>query len=104
MPVKLRGELSEQAIFHNERGTQGASERIATLAKDKGLARSRGCADVCRDNAMAGSFVVALENELHCRRVWPAKKRARTDVGKWIEEPRPSTPPRFARPGITGRS
>jgi hypothetical protein len=45
-----------------------------------------GCADVCPDNAMAVSFVIALKNELYCRRVWPAKKRSCTDVAKWIAD------------------
>ena len=104
MPVKLRGELSEQIIFHKDRDTQGASERIFRLAKDKGLVRSMGHAGVCRHNAMAESVFATLKNELYWRRMWLAKKRARTDVGKWIDAARPSTPPRFTRPGNSGRS
>lgn len=35
---------------------------------------------------MAESFFVTLKTEFYYRRVWPTKKRARIDVGKWIED------------------
>ena len=35
---------------------------------------------------MAESFFATLKTEFYYRRVWPAKKRARIEVGKWIED------------------
>src|ERR1017187_10855730 len=35
---------------------------------------------------MAESFFATLKTELYYRRVWPAKKRARIEVGRWIED------------------
>jgi len=35
---------------------------------------------------MAESFFATLKTEFYYRRVWPAKKRARLEVGKWIED------------------
>jgi Integrase core domain len=35
---------------------------------------------------MAESFFATLKTELYYRRVWPTKKAARIEVGKWIED------------------
>jgi putative transposase len=35
---------------------------------------------------MAESFFATLKTELYHRRVWPTKKAARIEVGKWIED------------------
>ena len=35
---------------------------------------------------MADSFFATLKTEFYYRRVWPTKKRARVEVGKWIED------------------
>ena len=37
-------------------------------------------------NAMAESFFATLKTEFYYRRVWPTKKSARIEVGKWIED------------------
>ena len=36
--------------------------------------------------AMAGSFFGSLKTELYYRRVWPTRKRAKMEVGAWIED------------------
>ena len=35
---------------------------------------------------MAESFFATLKTEFYYRRVWPTKKAARIEVGKWIED------------------
>jgi len=86
MAITLRGELPEQVIFHTDRGTQYASDQITTFAKENGLTRSMGYTGVCWDNAMAESFFATLKTEFYYRRVWPTRKRARIEVGAWIED------------------
>ena len=45
-----------------------------------------GYTGVCWDNAMAESFFATLKTEFYYRRVWPTRKRAKLEVGFWIEE------------------
>jgi len=45
-----------------------------------------GYTGVCWDNAMAESFFATLKTEFYYRRVWPTRKRARLEVGAWIED------------------
>ena len=68
------------------RGTQYASAQITAFAAANGLTRSMGLTGICWDNAMAESFFATLKTEFYYRRVWPTKKRARLEVGKWIED------------------
>jgi transposase InsO family protein len=35
---------------------------------------------------MVESFFATLKTEFYYRRVWPTKKAARIEVGKWIED------------------
>lgn len=85
MAITLRGELPATVVFHTDRGTQYASAQIAAFATDNGLTRSMGYTGVCWDNAMAESFFATLKTEFYYRRVWPTRKRARIEVGAWIE-------------------
>jgi transposase InsO family protein len=72
-------------ICHTDRGTQYASTQITKFAAANGLTRSMGYTGVCWDNAMAESFFATLKTEFYYRRIWPAKKAAKTAVGAWIE-------------------
>ena len=69
-----------------DRGTQYASAQITAFAAANGLTRSMGLTGICWDNAMAESFFATLKTEFYYRRVWPTKKRARIEVGRWIED------------------
>ena len=40
----------------------------------------------CWDNVMAESFFTTLKTEFYHRRVWPIRKRAKLEVGAWIED------------------
>ena len=65
---------------------QYASAQIAAFATQNGLTRSMGYTGVCWDNAMAESFFATLKTEFYYRRVWPTRKRAKIEVGAWIED------------------
>jgi putative transposase len=82
----VRGDLPAKVVFHSDRGTQGASAQITAFATAHGLTRSMGYTGICWDNAMAESFFATLKTEFYYRRVWPTKKAARIEVGKWIED------------------
>ena len=86
MAITLRGELPDQVIFHTDRGTQYASAQITAFATSNGITRSMGYTGVCWDNAMAESFFATLKTEFYYRRVWPTRKRAKLEVGAWIED------------------
>src|SRR5450631_22159 len=68
------------------RGPQYASAQITAFASANGLIRSMGLTGICWDNSMAESFFATLKTEFYYRRIWPTKKRARIEVGKWIED------------------
>src|SRR5450759_1433950 len=86
MAITLRGDLPEKVVFHSDRGTQYASAQITAFAAANGRPRSMGYTGICWDNAMAESFFATLKTEFYYRRVWPTKKRARIEVGRWIED------------------
>jgi putative transposase len=86
MAITLRDGLPEQVVFHTDRGTQYASAQITAFAAANGITRSMGYTGVCWDNAMAESFFAKLKTEFYYRRVWPTRKRARLEVGAWIED------------------
>ena len=86
MAITLRGDLPNKVVFHSDRGTQYASAQITAFAAGNGLIRSMGYTGVCWDNSMAESFFATLKTEFYYRRVWPTKKRARIEVGAWIED------------------
>ena len=65
---------------------QYASAQITEFAVKNGITRSVGYTGVCWDNAMAESFFATLKTEFYYRRVWPTRKRARLEVGAWIED------------------
>ena len=85
MAITLRDGLPEQVIFHSDKGTQYASTQISNFASANGITRSMGRTGVCWDNAMAESFFATLKTEFYYRRVWPTMKRAKLEVGAWIE-------------------
>ena len=64
---------------------QYASAQTAAFATQSGLRRSMGYTGVCWDNAMAESFFATLKTEFYYRRVWPTRKRAKLEVGAWVE-------------------
>lgn len=45
-----------------------------------------GYTGVCWNNAMAESFFATLKTEFYHRSAWPTRKRAKIEIGAWIEE------------------
>jgi transposase InsO family protein len=72
-------------VMHTDRGAQYTSEEYATYTDVIGVVRSVGRTGVCYDNAWAESFNGTLKNELVHRTVYPTRKHARVDIGRWIE-------------------
>ena len=86
MAIALRGNLPAGLVFHTDRGTQYASDRIARFAAENGITRSMGRTGVCWDNAMTESFFATLKTEFYYRRVWPTKAKTKVEVAAWIED------------------
>jgi transposase InsO family protein len=64
---------------------QYASDQITTFADENGFARSMSYTWLSWDNETAEPFFATLKTEFYYRRVWPTKKLARVEVGKWIK-------------------
>ena len=63
-----------------------ASAQITSFATANGIIRSMAYTGACWDNVMAESFFATLKTEFYHRRVWPIRKRAKLEVGAWIED------------------
>jgi len=77
--------LSDQAIFHSDRGSNYTSFEFATTITALDLRQSMGRTGICYDNAMAESFFAALKNERVSRTVYPTRAAARADITRYIE-------------------
>lgn len=77
--------LSQDCVFHSDRGTQYTSTQFADKLQSLGLRQSLGRTGICYDNALAESFFGALKNELIYRTVYPTQKKARESVARYIE-------------------
>lgn len=79
------GRLTEDAIFHSDRGSQYTSAAFAEHTTKLGLRRSVGRTGICFDNAAAESFNAAVKVERVNRTVYPTRDHARKDVARYIE-------------------
>jgi putative transposase len=77
--------LSEEAIFHSDRGSNYTSAEFATKLQSLGLRQSVGRTGICYDNALAESFFAALKNERVHRTIYPTREHARKDIARYIE-------------------
>jgi transposase InsO family protein len=77
--------LTEDAIFHHDRGSNYTSRQFATTLKKHKLRQSAGRTGICYDNAMAESFFAALKNERVHRTQYPTRAHARRDIIRYIE-------------------
>ncbi len=78
-------DLSGEAIFHSDRGSNYTSSEFARTLKRYNLRQSVGRTGICYDNAMAESFNAALKNELVYRTQYPTRERAYRDIARYIE-------------------
>ncbi|MEY9995882.1 putative transposase [Streptomyces sp. V4I8] len=77
--------LSEDAIFHSDRGSNYTSEQFARTLDKLGIRQSVGRTGICYDNALAESFFATLKNERVHRTVYPTRERAYRDIARYIE-------------------
>jgi putative transposase len=77
--------LSADAIFHSDRGSNYMSAEFGRTLDRVGLRRSSGRTGICFDNAMAESFFGALKNERVSRVTYLTREAARQDITRYIE-------------------
>lgn len=77
--------LTEDCIFHSDRGSQYTSTDLADYLKLHHMRGSMGRTGVCWDNAMAESFFGSLKNEYVYRTVFPTRTKAIESIASWIE-------------------
>ena len=78
-------DITPNAIFHSDRGTQYTSAEFATKLVSHGMRGSVGRTGVCWDNAMAESFFAALKTEWTDRMIFPTRAAARQAIVSYIE-------------------
>lgn len=83
--ARANNDLTEQCIFHSDRGTQYTSRQLGDYLAAHRMRGSMGRTGICWDNALAESFFAALKNELVYRTAFPTAKHARNAVASYIE-------------------
>jgi putative transposase len=79
-----RAALTDEAIFHSDRGSQYTAAAFRQTLADLGIRQSMGRVGSCFDNAVAESFFATLKTEIGTR-VWPTRAAARLAVFEFIE-------------------
>jgi putative transposase len=77
--------LPADAIFHSDRGSNYTSAEFAAVLERLGIRQSVGRTGICFDNSLAESFNAALKVERVHRTVYPARKKAKEDIARYIE-------------------
>jgi len=85
MTYTLRGDVSDELVFHADRGTQFTSRQLWQVCQELGIAQSVGRTGVPFDTAMSESFWSTLKTEFYDRKKWPSRNEARKAVARWIE-------------------
>ncbi|MFI5609451.1 IS3 family transposase [Amycolatopsis sp. NPDC051903] len=78
-----RGLISDDAIFHTDRGSQYTSQRFRSALSGHGVRSSVGRTGSCFDNAVAESFFATLKTEIGTT-VWATRDAARNDVFAYL--------------------
>ncbi|HET6208354.1 MAG TPA: IS3 family transposase [Terracidiphilus sp.] len=78
-------DLPEDAIFHSDRGSNYTSAEFAAVLERLGIRQSVGRTGICFDNSLAESFNGVLKVERVYRTVYPARKKAKDDIARYIE-------------------
>lgn len=78
-------DLTSEAIFHSDRGSNYTSETFARKLASMGIRQSVGRTGVCYDNALAESFFAALKNECIHRQEFSDRASAKRAVFGYIE-------------------
>lgn len=77
--------LEPGCIMHTDRGTQYTSAEWAQKISDLDMRASLGRTGICWDNALAESFFASLKNERVHHMVYPTRKKAKSDIARYIE-------------------
>lgn len=80
----LHENLSEDAIFHSDRGSQYASYDYQELLEAHGIRQSMSAKGDCYDNACAETFFASLKKELIHRKRFKTRSRAKIEVIDYI--------------------
>jgi putative transposase len=78
-------DLPADAAFHSDRGSNYTSGEFAAVLERLGIRQSVGRTGICFDNSLAESFNAALKVERVHRTAYPARKKAREDIARYIE-------------------
>jgi putative transposase len=73
------------AIFHSGRGSNYTSGEFAAVLDRLGIRQSVGRTGICFDNSLAESFNATLKVERVHRTAYPARKKAKDDIARYIE-------------------
>ena len=78
-----RGLISDNAVFHSDRGVQYTSGQFRTALAKHTIRPSVGRVGSCYDNAVAEAFFATLKTEIGVS-IWPTRAHARRDVFTWL--------------------
>ncbi len=79
-----RGSYSSELIFHSDRGSQYAANRIRSRLAELAIRQSMSRKGNCWDNAVSESFFGTLKQEL-VNRVFASREEARAELFEYIE-------------------
>ena len=83
--AKTHGHMSDNAIYHSDRGSQYTSKLVTEWCTAHEVRQSMGHTGVCWDNAAAESFFSSLKNEFYHHYRFDTRQAARTAVVRYIE-------------------
>ena len=78
-----RGLISNNAVFHSDRGTQYTSREFRDTLDRHQIRSSVGRKGSCYDNAVAEAFFATLKTEIGTT-TWTTRDQARTDIFRYL--------------------
>jgi transposase InsO family protein len=78
-----RGLISDNAVFHSDRGVQYTSSQFRTALTEHNIRPSVGRVGSCYDNAVAEAFFATLKTEIGAT-IWRTRSGARQDVFRYL--------------------
>ena len=84
MAIKNR-KITNELLFHSDRGVQYANKNFTNILDSKNVKRSMSCVGNCFDNAVAESFFRSLKSELIYRNNLLTEKKMKEEIYKFIE-------------------
>jgi transposase InsO family protein len=78
-----RGLISDNAVFHSDRGVQYTSGQFRAALAEHQIRPSVGRVGSCYDNAVAEAFFATLKTEIGVS-IWRTRAQARQDIFTWL--------------------